>query len=173
MSGTWTIRMLRAPRRVAAPASLAARTSRGRASRSTAGTVPPSPPSAAPPATLHALTASSLHQPPRVFMRTLPHLAGRGGQPPTLIFLTDGEQNTNGGPPAAFSAMADIKAEGARVLMVGYGEGNSRDNMNQMASEPSSTCASALDLGLGASFSGVATVRPADPISTLSCACVA
>ena len=59
------------------------------------------------------------------------------------------------------------------MLMVGYGEGNSRDNMNQMASEPSSTCASGLDSGLGASLSGVATVRPADPISTLSCACVA
>ena len=126
-----------------------------------------------PPATLHALTASSLHQRPRLFMSTLPPLVGRGGQPPTLIFLTDGEQNTNGGPSAAFSAMANIKAEGARVLMVGYGEGNSRDNMNQMASEPSSTCASGLDSGLGASLSGVATVRPADPISTLSCAYVA
>lgn len=58
------------------------------------------------------------------------------------------------------ATMAQIKAEGARVVMVGYGEGVNSENMDQMASEPSSTCARGLGSGLGSRFR-VAPVRPA------------
>ena len=76
--------------------------------------------------------------------------AGRGGQPPTLIFLTDGEQNewyggeAGLGPAEALATTARIKAEGARLVMVGYGDGTNYDQMNKMASEPSTTCAGGL-----------------------------
>ena len=66
--------------------------------------------------------------------------AGRGGQPPTLIFLTDGEQNVNGGWGAARDTTASIKAEGARLMMVGYGDGVNYGHMETMASQPNATC---------------------------------
>ena len=99
--------------------------------------------------------------------------AGRagGGQPPTLIFLTDGEQNPwyagveGAGPDEVLSTTNRIKAEGARLVMVGYGvredgvtpDYNS-DQLDKMASEPSSTCAGGLGSGLG-SGSGSGSAR--------------
>ena len=97
--------------------------------------------------------------------------AGRGGQPPTLIFLTDGDQNPwYGGVEGigryeVLSTTNRIKAEGARLVMVGYGvredgvtpDYNS-DQLDKMASEPSSTCAGGLGSGLG-SGSGSGSAR--------------
>ena len=97
--------------------------------------------------------------------------AGRGGQPPTLIFLTDGDQNpwygggAGIGPAEVISTTDRIKAEGARLVMVGYGvredgvtpDYNS-DQLDKMASEPSSTCAGGLGSGLG-SGSGSGSAR--------------
>ena len=76
--------------------------------------------------------------------------------------MTDGEQNewyggeAGLGPAQALSTTARIKAEGARLVMVGYGvredgvtpDYNS-DQLDKMASEPSSTCAGGLGSGLG------------------------
>ena len=49
--------------------------------------------------------------------------AGRGGFQPTLIVLTDGFQNVNGGWPAARVATERVKAEGGRLIMLGFGDG--------------------------------------------------
>ena len=48
------------------------------------------------------------------------------------------------------STTARIKAEGARLVMVGYGDGVNYEQMDAMASEPSTTCAGALHSGLHA-----------------------
>ena len=48
---------------------------------------------------------------------------GRGfGQPPTLVVLTDGLQNVNGGPPAAEVAANEVKEKGGRVIIVAFGD---------------------------------------------------
>ena len=113
------------------------------------GAAAPLPPS------LCALDAPSPHQPLHSLREPLlAPSAGRGGQPPTLIFLTDGEQNQWYGGEAgvgnaeALSTTARIKAEGARLVMVGYGDGTNYDQMDKMASEPSTTCAGGLGSGL-------------------------
>ena len=68
--------------------------------------------------------------------------------------MTDGEQNewyggeAGLGPAQALSTTARIKAEGARLVMVGYGNKTNYEQMNKMASEPSTTCAG----GLGSGF---------------------
>ncbi len=66
---------------------------------------------------------------------------GRGGLPPTLIFLTDGLQSVNGGPPAAKYAMDQIKDEGGRVVMMGFGAGAQlyQAYVHQMVSYPIDT----------------------------------
>ena len=113
------------------------------------GAAAPLPPS------LCALDAPSPHQPLHSLREPLlAPSAGRGGQPPTLIFLTDGKQNEWYGGEAgvgnaeALSTTARIKAEGARLVMVGYGDGTNYDQMDKMASEPSTTCAGGLGSGL-------------------------
>ena len=117
------------------------------AARAGAATPRPSLPLAAPsPRQPHALS-------PSAFLATS---AGRGGQPPTLIFLTDGDQNpwyggeSGPGNAEALSTTARLKAEGARLVMVGYGDGVNYEQMDAMASEPSTTCAGALHSGLHA-----------------------
>ena len=68
--------------------------------------------------------------------------------------MTDGKQNEWYGGEAgvgnaeALSTTARIKAEGARLVMVGYGDGTNYDQMDTMASEPSTTCAGGLGSGL-------------------------
>ena len=113
------------------------------------GAAAPLPPS------LCALDVPSPHQPLHSLREPLlAPSAGRGGQPPTLIFLTDGKQNEWYGGEAgvgnaeALSTTARIKAEGARLVMVGYGDGTNYDQMDKMASEPSTTCAGGLGSGL-------------------------
>ena len=86
------------------------------------------------------------HHPPALIAFLAPS-PGRGGQPPTLIFLTDGKQNdwfggeAGVGDAEALSTTTRIKAEGARLVMVGYGDDIDYDQMDTMASEPSTTCA--------------------------------
>ena len=61
--------------------------------------------------------------------------------------MTDGKQNdwyggeAGVGDAEALSTTARIKAEGARLVMVGYGDDIDYDQMDTMASEPSTTCA--------------------------------